>query len=166
MTVIRDLLDRPLPPNEVVESLKRVDDRLELKYVVFRSRDGANINLDERWAIILRWAESDKRRLMIQRGDMAPEADYDVLAYLPLDCPADQAFSYFEKGARQFHRREDVERLVSRVQKYNEKNTKDALKETKELSEELIEANAPQLFEKETGKKVTKVFLSGDKKDK
>lgn len=157
--MIRDALDRPLPPSDVVDALKRVDDRLDLKYVVYGHRDGINMNRDERWAIILRWGENDERRIMIQRGQMPEEGAFDILSYLPIDCPVADAFSYFAAGAKQFHRPKDVERLLSRVHKFNEATTSDALKETTDLAEELISTNAPTLFEKE-GKTIPKVYVS------
>ena len=160
--MLRDTMDRPLPLTNVVESLRRVDDRLDLKYVVYHHRDGVNTNRDERWAIILRWSETDPRRVMIQRGQMDPGADFDVMAYLPLDCSPEEAFHYFASSAKQFHRKDDVERLLSRIDKYNEKVTSDAKQSTVDLAEELISTNAPTLFEKE-GKTIPKVFVTGKK---
>lgn len=160
MTILRDALARPIPPTEIVRRLKQVDDRLDLMYVAFVSRDGPNTNMDERWAIIQRWLDTDKRRRLIQLGQMSPESDYDVLVYLPLDCPVDDAFSYFERAVKgQVRDNRDVERIVSRLHLWNESAKEEALKETKELAEELIEANAPTLF-REQGKTTTKIFTT------
>lgn len=157
--LIRDALDRPLPPSNVVEALHRVDDRLDLRYVSYVHRDMANLNRDERWAIILNWAENDPRRIMIQRGEMSPGAAFDVLAYLPLDCPIEDAFNYFVSGAKQFHRKDDVERLVSRIGLFNDAVKADTMSSTVDLAEELISTNAGTLF-KEEGKTIPKVFFS------
>lgn len=152
-------LGRPLPPEGVVKSLHQVDDRLGLKYVAYHHRDGINMNTDERWAIILNWGAEDDRRVMIQRGQMAPDAAFDILAYLPIDASPEDAFSIFANGAKQFHRKSDVERLVSRIDKFNAKTTEAAKEETTQLAEELISTNAPTLFAAE-GKTTPKVYVS------
>lgn len=147
------------PPADVVRRLKQVDDRLDLKFVNYPTIDYGNVNATQYWAIIYRWQENDPRRVMIQRGDMPAHADYDVVTFLPLDCPVEQAFSLFERGARQLAGRSDADYLRSRVHKWNETVKEEAVKETVELAEELIETNAGTLF-REEGKTVPKVFVT------
>lgn len=159
MTVIRDAFQRPVAPSDIVERLHQVDDRLNLRYVYYAHRDYSNVNMDERWAITLRWTESDKRRRMIQLGQMAEDADFDVLAYLPLDCSPEQAFSFFENGARQMvGTKDDIDRLLSRIHAFNDQQTKKVIGEELAKADEVIDANVTTLFEKEKGK-IAKVYV-------
>ena len=157
---------RPAPPSEIVKRLKQVDDRLDLMYLSFPHRDGINMNLTQYWAIIQRWRENDKRRQMIQRGLMREDADFDVLAKLPLDCSPEDAFNYFEKGLKgQFKGNPDVRYFLDNLHKFNKKQQEENLKPVTEHAEEMIEANVTTLF-KEQGKTIPKVFVSdgGNKK--
>lgn len=163
-TVIRDLYERPIAPRAIVEALQRVDDRLNLRYIVMKRLDYANLNLDEKWAITMKWTQDDPRRIMIQRGQMADDADFDVLTYLPLDCDIEQAETYFRNAVRgQVKDRRDLERMVSRVGEWNAKVTEDVKKEEIAKAEEVIDANKNTLFEKEKGK-VTQVYMKDVRK--
>ena len=126
----------PLPPSDVVERLKNVDPALGLRYV-------HNMKM---WAITWRWTLSDPRREMIQRGDMNPDDAFDVFAWLPEDCPPEQAFGYIERGFVRNGGRHEVQYLLSRLDRYNQKLFDDKLQETNDLAEELLAANAKTLF--------------------
>lgn len=160
---LRTATGQPLPPSDIVARLKQVDERLGLEYVAYPTRDYSNVNLDEHWAITCTWAADDKRRHLVQIGQLPEGSERDVIAFLPIDCPADQAFGYFERNVKQFNGQKSYERILSRVHEYNKKATEENLKETKELAEELIESNVSTLFA-EQGKNIPKVFLGGNKK--
>lgn len=151
---------RPAPPSEIVKRLKQVDDRLDLTYISYPHRDGPNVNITQYWAITQRWRQDDKRRQMIQLGQMAESSDFDVLAKLPIDCSVEEAHDYFLRALKgKIETHGDVKRVLERLHKYNEAQKVENLKETTELAEELIESNVGTLFEKE-GKKIPKVFLA------
>lgn len=154
---------RPVAPPEIVKRLKQIDDRLDLLYFNFPSRDGPNVNHNQNWAIIQRWRQDDKRRIMIQLGQMAEASDFDILAWLPIDCTIDQAYSYFEKACRgKFRDNKDIEYCLNNLHKWNKEAA--VPKEVKEYAEEMIEANVNTLF-KEQGKDIPKVYVSeGGKK--
>lgn len=155
---LRDAYQQPIPPTDIVSALKRVDDRLDLKYVAFTSRDGPNINGSEYWAIIQRWTQDDARRRIIALGQMAPDSDFDVMTYLPLDCPVEDAYNYFQRAVEgQVRDKRDVTRIASRISNWNEAAKVEVLKETTELAEDLIETNAKSLF-RDQGKTTTKVY--------
>ena len=59
------------PPKTMIDSFKRVDDRLDVKFIQYPFSDGSNINSIKYWAVILKWPENDKRRIAIQRGEMS-----------------------------------------------------------------------------------------------
>lgn len=157
--MIYTMTGQPIPPSDVVRRLKQVDENLDLKFVAYNTTDYGNVNSVQYWAIIYRWRAEDPRNVMIQRGDMPRDAAYDVVTMLPLDCEVHQAFSLFERGARQLAGREDANLLRSRVHKWNEAAQQEAMKETKELAEELIATNAGTLF-REEGKTSPKVFMT------
>jgi hypothetical protein len=77
------------------------------------------------WAICMAWQPEDHRFEMVQRGELSPDATYDILGYLPLDCPAEQAPGYLERSFRSFPR-EDVQRMAGHVNQFNAGVTADA----------------------------------------
>lgn len=149
----------PAAPSEVVKRLKQVDPRLDLKYVAWPSRDGANMNLSHQWAIIQRWREDDTRRRMIQLGQMSDDSDFDVITYLPIEVSTEEAFGYFERSLRgQFQNNSDINHFLQNLHKWNVAAQKEVLKPVMEHAEEMIEANVGQLFGED--KKIPKVFVS------
>jgi hypothetical protein len=150
----------PEPPADIVRRLRQVDERLDLRWVSYRNTDYANVNENAYWAIVLNWAENDKRWMYVQRGEMSPESTFDIIAMLPPDCDVEQAFGFFQRGLRgRVQTKNDVDLIVSRVHKWNEDVRAEAMKGTMELAEELIETNAGTLF-REEGKTTTKVYQS------
>lgn len=147
----------PEPPAEIVRRLQQVDDRLSLKFGSIRQLDYSNTNESSWWGISLKWAPDDKRRIMIQRGDMPEDGDWDMIAMLPLDCSVEDAYNFFVRGLKS-RDQGSISRVVSRVQHWNDDATQENLKPTMELAEELIETNAKTMF-KEQGKDVPRVFV-------
>lgn len=151
---------RPAPPPEIVKRLKQIDERLDLMYVAWPHQDGANVNVAQNWAIIQRWRQNDKRRVMIQLQQMAETSDFDVMVYLPIDCPVEEAFGLFERSLKgKFGGNEDVQYFLNNLHKWNKEQAKENLKIVTEHAEELIEANVGTLFEKQ-GKTIPKVYMS------
>lgn len=150
---------RPVPSPEIVKRLKQIDDRLDLKYFVWPSRDYANTNMTQNWGIIQRWSQTDKRRQMIQLGQMKEDDDFDVLCWLPIDCSVEQAHDYLLRACKgKFKSSKDIEYVLNNIAKWNKEAA--IPQEVKELAEELIESNAKTLF-KEEGKHIPQVFMSG-----
>lgn len=161
MSVLLTQVAGAVVPPELLRRFSQVDPRLGVRPISYPSRDGINYNAISYWAITYAWAENDKRRIMIQRGDMPEDAAFDVLCWLPPDCSVHDAFNYFLRNLKGTVReRSDVQRILDRIHKFNEDVVKENMKETTELAEELIETNAPTLFAKE-GKSIPKVFQSG-----
>jgi hypothetical protein len=155
-TMIFQQFAQPAPDPEIVSRLKQIDDRLDLKYMAYPHRDYAETNLTQNWTIIQRWRQDDGRRKMIMLGQMSPEDDFDIIAWLPVDCSVEQAFGFFERACRgKFRTNKDIEYVLNNLHKWN----KEAVvpKEVKEYAEEMIEANVTTLF-KEQGKTIPKVY--------
>jgi hypothetical protein len=164
MSILITRHEEAIPNAEMLKRFRAVDPRLGLRLVVYPMRDQANTNEHKTWAITYQWADDDKRRQMIARGQMAEDGDFDVLGWLPKDCSVEEAFSYFERTAKGLGReRGDMDRILNRLHHFNAQATEEAKKETHELAEELIETNAGTMFKNE-GKTVTKVFMPGNKK--
>lgn len=145
----------PVPPQDVLKRLKQVDDRLGLKFI------GEPINY---WTVTLRWPEMDPRRAMIQRGEMAPGTDYDVIANFPRDCPVDEAVGMIQNNFKKHPTNNEIQHFLYKLDKLNRQAQADAMKSTNDLAEELLETNAKTLFRDE-GKRVPKVFVN-DKRSK
>ena len=163
MSIVRTLTGAAVPPQDLVRRFKQVDDRLDVKFIHYPHVNYGNTNVQEYWAIIIRWPDDDPRRQLIQRGDLPEHGDFDVISFLPLDCSVEQAFSFFENACRgQVRDRQDVRRFLERLHKFNENVQEEAMKPVTELAEELIETNAPTLFRNE-GKTTSKVVMRGGK---
>ena len=99
----------PQPPTDIVA---RLEER-GLKLYKFPDEN-------PRWGILSRWREDDPRREMIRKGEMSPGDDFDIIGYLPMDCPLEEVPTYLERQLRQ-HPREDIARLADRMRDWNEK---------------------------------------------
>ena len=99
----------PEPSSEVQRRLAGVHPRLSLKFI-----DG----VDHHWAICMRWDETDTRWAHVQSQDIDPNRSMDIIGYLPMDCPLDQAPAYMGKVLRQFPRA-DVQRIADRMAEFN-----------------------------------------------
>lgn len=163
MTLLYSDFSRPAPDPEIVKRLKQIDERLDLRFMSYPSRDGANMNVSQNWTIVQRWRQDDARRKMIMLGQMAEGDDFDILAWLPVDCNVEQAHDYFLRACKGKYRdNKDIEYFLNNIHKWNKEAA--VPKEVKEYAEEMIEANVKTLFEKE-GKTIPKVYLSGAKKE-
>lgn len=128
------------PPKELVERFKRVDDRLDMVFVQYPIADGANANSVRHWAVIERWTENDKRRVLIQRGDLPEKGDFDILFRTPVNCPHEEIFGMFEKAVKGLIAdKRDTARIASRIHFFNKAAQEEALAPVKELAEELIQ---------------------------
>lgn len=129
---------QPIPPQETLQRLQQMDDRLGLKYLDYP---------EACWAITIRWLQNDPRREMVQRGLMSPADTHDILGRMPVDCPAEQAPGYIERAfVRWSGKKEDVAWLLNKLRTENDKVRKAQMDEMLELGDEMFDANAATLF--------------------
>jgi hypothetical protein len=142
-----------MPPAGMEERLHEIDPDLGVVW----------LPLVKRWAITLVWPRHDTRRELVRRGQLGDGAAFDIVAYLPEDCSADEAYGYIVRSFKAWAgSRDDVHKLLDRVHAYNKKQQREALRETEELADELIATNAPTLFRGE-GKTATRFYMNGGK---
>ena len=99
----------PEPSSEIQRRLAAVHPRLFLRFVdVF----------DSHWAICMRWDEHDRRFVDLRQQTLDPDRAFDIVGYLPMDCPVDSAPAYVERALRQYPV-DEVRRLADRVEQYN-----------------------------------------------
>lgn len=139
------------PPKDLVERFKRVDSRLDVKFVQYPVADGANANSVRHWAVVDKWAENDKRRVLIQRGDLPEWGDFDIIFRAPVEASTEEIFGLFEKAVRgMVNDKRDAARLANRIHMFNKAAQEEALAPTKELAETLIQdvqaAATPKAF--------------------
>lgn len=110
--MIISALDDPVPPPLAQAALKAVDPRFFLRWVN---------GVLKYWAICERWRDNDPRRERIRTGELPSNADWDVIAYLPLGCSAEEVEGYI---LREFVRVTDPKKqaneMVEQVKKENE----------------------------------------------
>ena len=101
----------PYAPSDIVTRLRQVNPRLGLLW-----RNGWN---GAHWALVMEWDESDRRRSRVRSGELAPDEAHDILAFLPPDCSADQAYGYLVNAFRASSE-ENTRKLLDRVHTYND----------------------------------------------
>lgn len=140
-------LGTPEPPSDIVRRLRQVDPDLGMRYVPAATGPC--------WAITLRWPETDARRGDIKRGLRDPAFDWDAVAFLPLDCPPDQAFGYFQRGVRSMTG-DRARWLVEHAQEFNRTVTEQAFQGVVDDALEQVESAGSRLFEQSGGRHVPK----------
>lgn len=145
----------PYPPTALVAELKKIDEHFGIMWLPPSEAFPKGV-----WSITQRWPKNDKRYAMIRRGDMALGTDYDAIAFLPEDCPVEQAASYVrQKFVRWSGKKVDAHNLIDRLVDENEKARKENLKPVEEYAEELVKTNAKTMF-RDQGKVIPKVFMN------
>lgn len=70
------------------------------------------------WAVCLTWTDEDARREWIRTESYDPSKAWDIIGYLPMDCPPDAAPGYLAKMFREYPR-EDVNRMLDAMEQLN-----------------------------------------------
>jgi hypothetical protein len=65
------------------------------------------------------WQSEDRRWASVQQGKTDPDATYDIIGYLPIQCSLDEAPAHLERILRQYPR-DEVRNMADYVQQYNE----------------------------------------------
>lgn len=107
----------PIPSPSVMERLRLIDPLLDLK--PFRFGDNGI-----EWAATFKWPADDPRRERIQKGEIPPDQDSDIIAFIPLTVSVDEIPAYLEKGLTAMYagnQRGYVERMLARIRSENQK---------------------------------------------
>lgn len=139
----------PVPTPEVVERLKAIDPQLGIIWM-----HGLKA-----WAFIWRWNEHDPRRGMIQRGEMHPDDDFDVMEWAPCEMPIGDAFALLEKGLVRSNT-ESARDMVKRVREHNAQQKETNAAPVMEQAYNEIEVMGSKLFANEMGS-IPKVVSAG-----
>lgn len=101
----------PVPPQDVLQRIRsEVGPEFGLRFMA--DFDGSH------WAFVREWPNDDKRWDRVRCQEIPPDAAYDIIGYLPLDCPLEQAADYARKALRAYPI-EDIRRLADRVSSWN-----------------------------------------------
>lgn len=100
----------PEPSPEIARRLRQVHPGLHLRYLGYTG---------QHWAVCMEWMENDRRRRWIQEEQYDPAAAYDIMGWLPIDCPVDQAPSLVERFFRTATK-EEYRAIADRVAAYND----------------------------------------------
>lgn len=93
-----------MAPSSVVAELHEISPRLGLHY---------HLGLHA-FLVTLQWLENDPRHAMIQCGDMAPGADFEILFPVPVTVPLDELRGWCAGQLRRVSQhREDVAAMVA-----------------------------------------------------
>lgn len=100
----------PEPSPEIARRLRQVHGNLHLRYLGYTG---------QHWAVCMEWGENDRRRAWIKEQQYDPASAYDIIGWLPLDCPVEQAPSLVERFLRTATK-EEYRKIAERVQAYND----------------------------------------------
>ena len=128
---------------DIKRRLEEIDPRLGLMI--------APSELNGVWAVTWKWGPNDPRRAEVQAGKRSERDAFDILCWLPKDCPPEEAYGFITTRFTQLQGREDVRKLLERVHNFNNKRKAEIAAPTQELTEELIHANRRTLFRDEKG---------------
>lgn len=112
MAILLNAAGRPEPSPDVTRRLLAIDPGLFLRYLD---------HLGSSWAVCWAWPKTDPRWSGVQDGSVDPAKAFDIVGYLPMDCPVEQAPSYLERMLRTFPR-EEVQRIADGVFRFNASN--------------------------------------------
>ena len=152
----------PDPPADILERLRQIDPTLGLRFspTTIDNWSGDVVNVGH-WIVTIGWREDDRRWEMVRRQEMKPEDACDRVLDLPADCSVQEAYGYFVDNVKRWNgSKDEVTRLLSRAHHFNAKREQDILDETLAFADELIEANAPTLFQS-LGKTIAKFRQQG-----
>jgi hypothetical protein len=99
----------PQPPTHVLERLTSVHAGLGLRHTPHNGPV---------WAITMAWGPEDRRWEYVQNGTAPASRAFDIIGYLPIACPPDEAASYVATVFRQSSRA-DVQRMADDVLRHN-----------------------------------------------
>lgn len=137
MPVLLNSAGQPEPPTHVVTRLRALHAGLSLKFL---DQTG------EHWAVCMAWQPEDRRWEWVQRNETNPNAAYDIIGYLPVDCSVDEAPAHLERVFRQYPK-DEVRNMADHVQAYNESAPVDAA-----IEEALVEALESPVVPKKRGR--------------
>ena len=109
MPVLLNSAGQPEPPTAVVARLRALHAGLSLKFLT---------HTWEHWAVCMAWQPEDRRWERVQQGETDPASAYDIIGYLPVDCPTDEAPAYLERTFRQYPK-DEIRNMADHVLDYN-----------------------------------------------
>jgi len=107
--VLLNSAGQPEPPTAVVARLRALHAGLSLKFLT---------HTGEHWAVCMAWQPEDRRWERVQQGETDPASAYDIIGYLPVDCPTDEAPAYLERTFRQYPK-DEIRNMADHVLDYN-----------------------------------------------
>ena len=137
MAVLLNAAGQPEPPTHVVARLRALHAGLHLRCHTYPSAH---------WAVCMAWEAGDRRWERVQTGETNPDSAYDIIGYLPLDCPVDEAPAYLERMLRQYPK-DEIRNMADYVQQYNADAPVDAA-----IEEALVEALEAPVLPKKRGR--------------
>ena len=109
MAILFNAQGRPEPSPEVTRRLLAIDPGLFLRFI---DHVGAF------WAVCWAWPKTDRRWEGVREGSIDPAKAFDIVGYLPMDCPVDSAPAYLERMLRTFPK-EEVQRMADSIEAFN-----------------------------------------------
>lgn len=139
--VLLNSMGRPEPSPEIQRRLAAITPGMKLQWLE---------GIGQNWAVTLKWRDGDRRWQWVQEQKYDVDRTFDIIGYLPKECPVDQAAGYLEKMMRTYPR-EDVHRMANAVNKWNDEEAGKADVE-KAVAEILDSPDPSRMVQKKRGR--------------
>lgn len=136
MPVLLNSAGRPEPSPEISRRLAAITPRLTLRWLE---------GIGPSWAVCLAWPEGDRRWERVQTGKTRPDRAFDIIGYLPRECPLDEAPAYLERMLRDYPR-DEVRNMTDAVARWNEQEAGKA--EVEQAVAEILDSPNPTVPKK------------------
>lgn len=116
-------LGQPVPPTEVVERLRLIDERLSIEWV--EGAWGAAY-----FGLFERWRQGDRRWERVQNGELPESKARDLVRMFPRECPAPEMAAFVEQrwgGRAILDPVKEAQKAVDRAQASLEKAKESAI---------------------------------------
>lgn len=145
---VRAGYEGPEVPEDVLKRLRQINPQLGLRFY-----QGTG------WAVMWKWADTDRRREYIKLGQLPPDEDNDIVCYLPDEIGPEAAVGYVESRCVN-HPVSHIAGLVADVAADRARVQEQAFQPVMDEALNQIEVNPSKLFEG-AGKTITKKFAAG-----
>jgi hypothetical protein len=139
-TVLLNSAGMPEPSPEISRRLTAISPGLHLRFLG---------STGQHWAVCQTWDANNTGWARIQSGEVNPDRAFDIIGYLPVDCPVEQAPALLERMLRTYPK-EDVRNMADAVYAYNE--TTPAAQAVEQAIAEVLDRPDPTMAKRPRGR--------------
>lgn len=148
----------PLPPTDVIERLRRIDERLSIEWV-----EGA-------WGVSYfglfeRWRQGDPRWSRVQNGEIGEASARDLVQMFPRTCPAPEMAAFVEhrwgSRAQPNDPKAEADRLVAEANRLYEQAREQSVQKAVDVSMDRFDSESSHDRQMKSGNATAHPMVSG-----